>query len=786
VGSAAKAIDYDPAVIGARLWTSFFFAWLAILSAYLVFIGGGWPGIYSVDLRTMSLNLIAAVLAVWFVVALLRPDWRPRSQIFPGLVVCIAVMAISTLLSRQPRLGYDYLAYSVLLVALYFLLVRIFANPTLGPRFMALVVILAIALGITYVIQVVGLWFDWWRLVGRLTPPPLRPQFASLSFGNPSAVMTVSILLALPAIAHLGFRTRGRAITSGVIGMLALFCTIVSGSRAGWVGLAIGFVIAALIWLALADNRARLRGIVRSRALLSGLAVGAVAAVGVGAVTVPGILFRAGAGGENLRFVYYDAALRMFAESPLHGTGPGTWVAQRAAYTDVPQNDYYIPHAHNVFLQTLAESGLLGAAAGAVVAFFVGRLLVRTLRSGDSRRLSMAWTGILGLAYFGGHQLLDFYANMPAALFAIAIPIAWLDAADEQASDATNAAQTFAARAGSRLKRALAPLALGASICVVAVGWLSFSESWASAHAQAVDALNRGRAADALAPAQRAVAADPGMPAYQVTLGLAAADTGRWGEAAAAIELATRLDDLPASWLGLADARANLGDTKGARSALAEALRLGVVQPSFAVASADLEVRLGDRAAADDVMATAIAVFPVIAGDPSWGSTSPFASDWTAIVDQGLARIANPAAAAELALIAGRGAVAKSLAESLDSQQRDLMLDVIAAWDGDVTARMALYGLAEDRPFDLQVLGWASRIADRAGQAPLASEYRNRADLINAGASLAGSGIKVVKGSSIGDDSVGWSDQFYGHYTYRRPTPWILAPDDLPMLIRLR
>src|SRR5688500_8717161 len=54
-----------------------FVAWLglSLLVAWLMFGGGGWAGIYSTELRTASVVLIAITLAVWAVAALRNPAW---------------------------------------------------------------------------------------------------------------------------------------------------------------------------------------------------------------------------------------------------------------------------------------------------------------------------------------------------------------------------------------------------------------------------------------------------------------------------------------------------------------------------------------------------------------------------------------------------------------------------------------------------------------------------------------------------------------------------------------
>src|SRR5437588_284844 len=80
-----------------------------------------------------------------------------------------------------------------------------------------LVVLLAIFIGAWYIQAVVAKWIEWWGLVGRIAAPPLRPEFEYLTFGNPSAVLTMSVLLTIPAIVWVGFESRARAILSAAL-----------------------------------------------------------------------------------------------------------------------------------------------------------------------------------------------------------------------------------------------------------------------------------------------------------------------------------------------------------------------------------------------------------------------------------------------------------------------------------------------------------------------------------------------------------------------------------------
>ena len=769
-----------PERLGARRllgWTG-----IIVLTLYLVFLGGGWVGIHSTTLRSTSLILTLVALGAWGIVAVRDSAWRPRSRILPALLVPLGVLAVTTATSRNPRLGLDYVGWSALLVALYLLLVRLMASPYFRGRMLGLGAALAAIVGIWYLESVAVSWVHWWGLVGRLAAPPLRPEFASLTFGNPSAVMTVSILLTLPAVAFVGWRTRWRALISGALLLLALACTILSGSRAGWVGLAIGLTIAVVAWILVAENRAFLGRAIRSQSLRIAIGGVVIAGVAAGAVLLPGLLVRAGAGGEGLRLAYAQAALRMFAESPLVGTGPGTWVAQRIAYTDVPANDYYIPHAHNIYVQVLAESGLLGAAAGVVVAFFVGRLVLRAVRSSDGARRTMGWVAVLAMAYFGAHQLLDFYANFPPALFAIAIPIAWLDAAEEAEEAESGPRQASIGGRSPRLKQL--GWAIGApAVVLLAAGWLWTSESRAALQETAVDALNAGRYVDALEPARLEAAADPDMPAALVTLGLAASKTGHPDEAATAFGRAATMDDLPESWLGLAAAQVELGDHEGARASLEKALRLGIVQPALALAAGGLYLRIGDTTAAAETFLAAIQDAPTLAGDPSLAALTVAALPLEEMIDRAISTLGDSSAAVELAIEAGRRDEAAAIAARTDADHQALFAIVIPAWFGDAASQQQLVQRAVDEPLDLEILIWNARIAARGGNAAEATRYRDWANLVNALAGQGGLELRIVDPSKAVGSSDGTSATFYGHYTYRRPTPWDLLPSTVVRVV---
>ena len=390
--------------------------------------------------------------------------------------------------------------------------------------------------------------------------PPLRPYAESLTFGNPSAVLTMTVLFACSAVATIGLGSIPRRIVAGSIVVLAGSAALISGSRAGWLALALTMVVIG--GTARRRRRSTTPGAHAPRGAAArnpgpdrGRPWSAVGVVAGAFALGPAIIRRLTEGGEDLRINYLLAAQRMLAESPLVGTGPGTWVIQRIRYTYAPETNYYIPHAHNIYAQTASELGIIGLLAGLFLVISLVMLIRGGLADADATRRRWAWAAAVGITYFAAHQLLDFYANMPAALFAAALPVAWLDATARQPLAA------FRWRLPDVLPApaTLAGVALVAAACVGLVA----SQIPAAHESNAVDLANTGQWPQADAEATTAITEDPAWSPYALTEGLTAANVGDHARAAAAFRRVATTDDLPEAWVDLAAEDAILGDACG-------------------------------------------------------------------------------------------------------------------------------------------------------------------------------------------------------------------------------
>ncbi len=115
------------------------------------------------------------------------------------------------------------------------------------------------------------------------------------------------------------------------------------------------------------------------------------------------------------RYQYWQAAVAAFHSSELHGIGPGTFEFWWAQHNSVSQ---FVRNAHSLYIETLAELGILGALQ--VVGLF-GALLVlgtvRALRAPPSTRHALA-VAVAAFAVFAMSAAYDWVwqlAVLPAA-----------------------------------------------------------------------------------------------------------------------------------------------------------------------------------------------------------------------------------------------------------------------------------------------------------------------------------------------------------------------------------
>jgi hypothetical protein len=321
---------------------------------------------------------------------------------------------------------------------------------------------------------------------------------------------------------------------------------------------------------------------VSRRAATTGLAIAAVAAVAAGLVAgVPSELsdrweeFKdprgAGVGIERFdsasgagRYQQYQAAIDAYETDPLTGIGPGTFEYWWSREATVP---IFARDAHSLYLETLAELGIVGLALiVGLIAWVLGVGTARALAAATERRALLAG------------------AVASAAAFAVAAAVDWVwELAAIPAAFLLIAGAVLAPPVGhARRRRTLATTVVLAALALPALAVIAISLAGA---ASVRDSQAEARSAQ-LAPAlDRALEAEDVQP-YAASASLQQALVlelgGDLDGAAAAAREATREEATNwRIWLTLSRIEAENGNARASVEAYREARSLNPTSPVF-------------------------------------------------------------------------------------------------------------------------------------------------------------------------------------------------------------
>src|SRR5438105_4183943 len=182
------------------------------------------------------------------------------------------------------------------------------------------------------------------------------------------------LVLIIPLVMAVGLSIRSRwALAASAIALVAFTVALIATlSRSGWIGVLVATVVL---------------GVLLPKRRWSMVAVGAaivVAVLATGAVGPIGARLGPNQDGPVAmlisRWGVWSAAVGMAIDHPIFGVGVANFVNYYPDYGDSQGLD----HAHNIFLNMLAERGLLGLAAFGLVLVAMFRSLSSALRSAGS------------------------------------------------------------------------------------------------------------------------------------------------------------------------------------------------------------------------------------------------------------------------------------------------------------------------------------------------------------------------------------------------------------------
>jgi len=355
-------------------------------------------------------GILFVLWALFFMVSKKEQEIALPSLLFPlAAFTIVVIVQFAFRLTSSPFTTRTELQLLLSMLILFFLAAQTFRTLSDWRAFAWFVMIFAFLIAGLGILQHMTFngklyWFREMRYGGIPFGPYVnRNHFA----GFAELVLPIALVPLL-----LGRVRRERLFIVGMLVIIPLSALMLSASRGGIISL--GAELAFLILVLILKRTG-------GRHLFAGAAVLLVAFLTVSWIGVSQILSRF-SGLQTLevtqskRASMRHGAWRIFVDHPVLGTGLGTLQQVYPPYETL-YDGKIVNHAHNDYLEVLAETGALG---GLCCAWFVGTLFfgaLRFLQSGDNSFASTlrlcGWTACWGMLV---HSLVDFNLHIPANL----------------------------------------------------------------------------------------------------------------------------------------------------------------------------------------------------------------------------------------------------------------------------------------------------------------------------------------------------------------------------------
>ena len=648
----------------------------------LVFTGT--PGLHQFQIIALGLGgALGWIAVVW------RPTALPPTLVLAPLPLLTA-MVVSAVISPYPSLSWPATWYTAAYAGVFWILALQAAHPAGRRSLVAVIAIVGTVALASYLVAVAIQWRLWLRLGFPLTSLPLRPSNVGGLAMIPTWLADLVALGTPVVVATLW--SRGARVLAGVFAVVALGTIVLTGTRSVLLVIAVLSVAVVLI-------------VVRGRA---GRGIATAVITVVLAVGILGTVVTLGTSRsfDEGRSSAYASAVARLKESPLVGTGPGTYGVERMRDPVDVIGHLAFPDAHNIVLTTLAESGIVGLLGLLATVALIGLAIRRSWRASPDDRLISAGA-LFGATVFAMHGMVDVVFAL-VGIVVVAIGVVAIAATSSVPSARSE-------RPRRPYLRAVPGLAL--LVLVLISGAFFRTEITAGTVARA-DAALKAAPADALALARVATEAAPDLvPAWWVQM--VAADAV--GDPKAAIEAARKtieLEGFGQEWMSLAILAARQGDRATELDAIARATAGPPVDPVVELNVVALLDAAGDRAGAAAAARRLLDVQPDIERIVRTGPPAMAAAVAAVRADVAAGRMA--AADPDSAFLIALSGEDRQLADGLLAQvttadparagDRRSMVD---AWFGDRTAQAALDTSARAAP-TLEGSLWAWRLAGRA------------------------------------------------------------------------
>ncbi|MBI1952736.1 MAG: O-antigen ligase family protein [Candidatus Omnitrophica bacterium] len=376
--------------------------------------------LFATPLSTSAVEIFASLLlGAWWVGWVLQPQtptlWRsrPARSLVLVLGVYLAACLLSTVFSTDVGLSFRGFFRKTAEYALLFL-----AASDLIQDSRTLRLSLRAWLAASFLVVLYGLLQEWAIVTALHSVQAVDPflgkrvEFVRMvgPYKNPNDLAAYLMVMTLVLLPHL-MRLAGRAwISLGILLAVMFGCLIRTQSMGGLLGFGIGFMI---LWVFEMKRTIRWGGLALAFAAVGGVFI-ATTPEHLGMLTFTDLA-------SSQRLEMWRVAWRMILDRPWVGHGLNTFMANFSAYA--PADLSGPAYAHNVLLQTAAETGWIGL--GTFLGFLAlwARSLWLALRRTDPGQPARERLALLGLTAGGAAFLVqsvfdtNFYALRQAVLF---------------------------------------------------------------------------------------------------------------------------------------------------------------------------------------------------------------------------------------------------------------------------------------------------------------------------------------------------------------------------------
>lgn len=395
--------------------------WLFLLAAFYMVLFGGSAYYYQIfAVRVLHHVVVTVLLVGWLGWRVWRGRGLPQSPLNPLILAAVIIWFISATVSLDPRVAFESLWFPLTHLTIFFILIDLIQQGKQRLIFEAqflLAAVVVLMAGLQLVSWLFGLGIvpgtqiGWLRVLTPQNPLPLvTPQlYIPLGVSTWLAAYTAPLVILIAGWA-LTVRQRDYRIALWGLAGNVFFILLMTFSRGGIFSIVAGISLFAVLRI---SQRFKFRqlSIKKALPLLAGLIF--LVIVGVGGIL---LISRGRAAGDELRRDLWNTALVATRDYPVLGVGPGLFGRAHRQYRNPQFVDDRLGSAHNFYLNTAAETGLIGLAVSAGLGLLVVRTwwgLWRKAEGGRKVRLEAAFAALIGI---GVQSLFDMFVMTPIAL----------------------------------------------------------------------------------------------------------------------------------------------------------------------------------------------------------------------------------------------------------------------------------------------------------------------------------------------------------------------------------